>query len=111
MTETALYRYATPHFYTIDDFPEAYRDFTISAFYPSPWKGGWWRLRDAVDYCLTASKAVLQTAAVYRAGAALRQVPDGARHDRAVQEGAALRVDHPAGPVGPADGGAACSPS
>jgi len=66
LTETALYEYATPHFYTVDDFPEEYRDFTVSVFYPSPWKGGWWRLRDAVDYCLTASKAVLQTAANYR---------------------------------------------
>ena len=47
MSETALYRYATPHFYTLDDFPETYRDFTISSFYPSHWKGEWWRLRDA----------------------------------------------------------------
>jgi hypothetical protein len=38
----------------------------MSAFYPSPWKGGWWRLRDAVDYCLTATKAVLETASKYR---------------------------------------------
>jgi hypothetical protein len=66
LTETALYRYATPHFYTLDDFPESFRDFTMSVFYPSPWRGGWWRLRDAVDYCLTASKAVLQTAAENR---------------------------------------------
>ena len=66
LTETALYGYATPHFYTLNDFPEAYRDFTPSVFYPSPWKGGWWRLRDAVEYCLTASKAVLHTATVYR---------------------------------------------
>ncbi len=67
LTETALYRYATPHFYTLSDFPEEYRDFTPSVFYPSPWKGGWWRLKDAVDYCLTASKAVLHTAAKYPA--------------------------------------------
>lgn len=66
LTETALYHYATPHYYTLADFPEAYRDLTIGAFYPSPWKGGWWRLGDAVEYCLTASKAVLHTAAVYR---------------------------------------------
>ena len=66
MTETALYSYATPHFYNLRDFPEDYRDLTPSVFYPSPWKGGWWRLRDAVDYCLTASKAVLHTAALYR---------------------------------------------
>lgn len=66
LTETALYRYATPHFYTIRDFPEEYRDLTMSAFYPSPWKGGWWRLKDAVDYCITASMAVLDVAARYR---------------------------------------------
>ncbi len=66
LTETALYRYATPHFYTIRDFPPEYRDLTMSAFYPNPWKGGWWRLKDAVDYCLTASMAVLDVASKYR---------------------------------------------
>jgi len=66
LTETALYRYATPHFYTIRDFPQEYRDLTMSAFYPNPWKGGWWRLKDAVDYCLTASMAVLDVASKYR---------------------------------------------
>lgn len=66
VTETNLYRYATPRLYTLQDFPDEYQDFTPSVFYPSPWKGGWWRLRDAVEYCLTASKAVLHTAAVYR---------------------------------------------
>ena len=66
LTETALYRYATPHFYTIRDFPKQYQDLTMSAFYPSPWKGGWWRLKDAVDYCLTASMAVLDVASKYR---------------------------------------------
>lgn len=64
--ETALYRYATPHFYTVDDFPEPYRDFTPSIFYPNPWKGGWWRLKDAVEYVLTCSKSALHTAAKYR---------------------------------------------
>jgi hypothetical protein len=66
LTETALYRYATPHFYTLRDFPKEYQDLTMSAFYPNPWKGGWWRLKDAVDYCLTASKAVLDVASKYR---------------------------------------------
>ena len=66
LTETALYRYATPHFYTVRDFPEEYQDLTMSAFYPNPWKGGWWRLKDAVDYCLTASMAVMDVAAKYK---------------------------------------------
>ncbi len=67
LTETALYRYATPHFYTVNEFPREYQDLTMSAFYPNPWKGGWWRLKDAVDYCLTASRAVLDVCSKYRA--------------------------------------------
>ena len=65
-TETALYRYATPHFYTIADFPEYRRDLRPETLYNSPWKGGWWRIGDAVDYMVTSSKAVLDYAARYR---------------------------------------------
>ncbi len=65
-TETALYRYATPRFYTIDDFPPAARDLRAETLYPSPWPGGWWRLRDAVEYMATASLSVLDYAAKYR---------------------------------------------
>jgi len=65
-TETALYRYATPHFYTIGDFPADMRDLRPQSLYPSPWPGGWWRLRDAVDYMRTASMATLDYAAKYR---------------------------------------------
>jgi hypothetical protein len=65
-TETALYRYATPYFYTIDDYPQGMRDLRPGSLYSSPWTGGWWRLRDAVDYMLTASVAVLDYAAKYK---------------------------------------------
>ncbi|MFQ5703666.1 MAG: M14 metallopeptidase family protein [Gemmatimonadales bacterium] len=65
-TETALYRYATPHFYTLGDFPRNTRDLRPETLYPSPWRGGWWRLKDAVDYMRTASMAVLEYAAKYR---------------------------------------------
>jgi len=65
-TETALYRYATPHFYTIGDFPADMRDLRPQSLYPSPWPGGWWRLKDAVDYMRTASMATLDYAAKYR---------------------------------------------
>jgi len=65
-TETALYRYATPRFYTVDEFPKDRRDLRSEVFYSSPWKGGWWRLRDAVNYMEGASMAVLDTAAKYR---------------------------------------------
>lgn len=66
LTETGLYRYATPHHYTLNDFPESQKDMVMGVFYPNPWPGGWWRLGDAVDYCLTASKSVLEVAAKYR---------------------------------------------
>ncbi|HKJ00980.1 MAG TPA: M14 family zinc carboxypeptidase, partial [Longimicrobiales bacterium] len=65
-TETALYRYATPHFYTAADFPPDMRDLRAQSLYPSPWTGGWWRLADAVRYMHVASIAVLDYAAKYR---------------------------------------------
>jgi hypothetical protein len=65
-TETALYRYATPHFYTLSDFPDSRRDLRSESLYPSPWPGGWWRLGDAVEYMRVASLAVLDYAAKYR---------------------------------------------
>lgn len=64
-TETALYKYATPYFYTMKDFPKNRKDLRIESLYNSPWKGGWWRLRDPVEYMLTASKATLDYAAKY----------------------------------------------
>jgi len=65
-TETALYAYATPRFYTLNDFPQNMRDLRPQALYTSPWPGGWWRLRDAVEYMETASLSVLDYASRYR---------------------------------------------
>ncbi len=66
LTETQLYRYATPQHFTVEDFPEGHRDLTMGVFYPSPWPGGWWRLGDAVEYNSTACKAVLEVAGRYK---------------------------------------------
>ena len=65
-TETALYQYATPHEYTINDFPQNMRDLRPQSLYSSPWKPGWWHLRDAVDYMETASLATIEYAAKYK---------------------------------------------
>jgi hypothetical protein len=65
-TETALFRYATPRFYPVDEFPKEQRGLRSEVFYSSPWKGGWWRLRDAVNYMEGGSMSVLDTAAKYR---------------------------------------------
>jgi hypothetical protein len=65
-TETALYQYATPHDYTLQDFPANMRDLRPRSLYSSPWPPGTWRLRDAVDYMTTASYSVLEFAAKYK---------------------------------------------
>jgi hypothetical protein len=65
-TETALYRYATPRFYTVDEFPKEYQDLRALAMYTTPWEGGWWRLKDAVDYMVAGSMSVLDLAAKNR---------------------------------------------
>jgi hypothetical protein len=71
LTETALWRYATPHEYDPAKLPKRFRNGlptdVPTTFYPSPWRGGWWRLRDAVDYILTASLATLDIGARKRA--------------------------------------------
>ena len=36
------------------------------SLYSSPWKPGWWRLRDAVDYMETASLATIEYASKYK---------------------------------------------
>ena len=65
-TETALFQYATPHEYTITDFPQNQRDLRPQSLYSSPWPPGTWRLRDAVDYMETASLSVLEFASKYK---------------------------------------------
>ncbi|WP_293681610.1 MULTISPECIES: M14 metallopeptidase family protein [unclassified Spirosoma] len=64
-TETALYNYATPHFYTIRDFPQDKKELRVESLYSSPWPGGWWRISDAMAYMETASLATLDYAAKY----------------------------------------------
>ncbi|TFH66617.1 MAG: hypothetical protein E4G90_02615, partial [Gemmatimonadales bacterium] len=65
-TETALYSYATPRFYTPSDVMADDGDLRPQSLYSSPWPGGWWRLRDAVEYMETASISVLDFAAKFK---------------------------------------------
>ena len=70
LTETALHKYATPKFYSEGELPIRFADGTSatkpSTFYPDPWRGGWWRLSDAIDYMMTASLALLDVGARHK---------------------------------------------
>jgi hypothetical protein len=69
LTETSLYRYATPHCYTAEEIPDTFGERhkylpakIPSVNYTNPWLGGCWPLRKPVEYMLTASRATLDLA-------------------------------------------------
>jgi hypothetical protein len=70
LTETAGNTYATPEVYQARDFQGAFGNGAAtrepSMFYARPWMGGSWRLRDAIEYMLTADMALLTQAAARR---------------------------------------------
>jgi len=73
LTETA-HPSPTPEYYPPEQLPATVggrRSGDIptdrpSMYYPAPWKGGWLRFRDAIDYMITASMAVLDIGASRR---------------------------------------------
>lgn len=69
LTELASCKVATPIFQEKGDLQGGGRGFPSyqkMMNFPNPWPGGWWRLRDIVEYDLIAAKSILQTAAVNR---------------------------------------------
>ena len=65
LTETAGAGYATPRCYEEDEIPDTFGARagnlpakTPSTNYNNPWLGGCWHLRDAMDYMMTAARAV-----------------------------------------------------
>lgn len=65
-TETAGAGLANPRTYTINDIPQAYRDFRPQPLYPSPWRPGEWHLADSMKYMEVASISTLDFAARYK---------------------------------------------
>lgn len=59
--ELASCRIATPIYVEPNEVGEKQK-----MSYPSPWKGGWWRMRDIVDYELIGTFSVLENAALNR---------------------------------------------
>lgn len=69
LTEAASVRLATPVFLDRDDLRgggRGFPDHEPSVNFAAPWPGGWWRLRDIVDYELVCARSLLTLAARYR---------------------------------------------
>ncbi len=60
LSEMASARIATPIYIDPTELPQAYVEKRME--FPDPWPGGWWRLRDLVDYELTLSLSLVETA-------------------------------------------------
>jgi len=66
LTEVASVRIATPIFIDPGELhggAKGFPDYVRRSNFPSPWPGGWWRLRDIVDYELVATWAYLEAVA------------------------------------------------
>lgn len=69
LTEAASVRMASPIFLDPADLAgptRGFKDHRPAVNFVDPWPGGWWRLRDIVDYELVAARSVLTLAARYR---------------------------------------------
>lgn len=67
LTEAASPRIATPVFQEKSELRGArgLPDYTMTTAFPEPWPGGWWRLRDVVDYERLACLSLFTLAARY----------------------------------------------
>jgi len=69
LTEAASVKVATPIFIDKSQLRGGSRglpEYKQQENFPNPWPGGWWKLRDIVDYELVASFSLLETAATYK---------------------------------------------
>jgi hypothetical protein len=69
LTEVASARIATPVYVDPNELGGGRKglpEYKPQMNFPNPWPGGWWRLRDIVDYELIASNALLETCSSFR---------------------------------------------
>ena len=62
LSEAASVRVATPISIEPNELPTSFYDKRMD--FVDPWPGGWWRLRDIVDYELVLTKSLVKTAAL-----------------------------------------------
>ncbi|HEX8029932.1 MAG TPA: M14 metallopeptidase family protein [Vicinamibacterales bacterium] len=78
-TETQAAGMATTREFTLQNYPQDYKDLRPQALYASPWQPGKWSLRDAVEYMEVASLSVLDYAAKYKENVLLNRYRSGRR--------------------------------
>ncbi len=69
LTEAARVEIATPIFqphHTLKGYRRGLDKYALRTNFPEPWPGGWWRLRDIVDYELAAARSILDFVAAHR---------------------------------------------
>ncbi|HEX7706389.1 MAG TPA: M14 metallopeptidase family protein [Thermoanaerobaculia bacterium] len=69
LLEVASARIATPVYIEPNELRGGSKgliDYKPTINHPNPWRGGWWRLRDIIDYERIASDALIELAANYR---------------------------------------------
>ena len=64
LSEMASVRVATPVHIEPNEIPQSYYEKRMD--FIDPWPGGWWRLRDLVDYELTLSLSLVKTAYLHK---------------------------------------------
>ncbi len=64
LSEMASVRVATPVYIEPNEIPQSYYEKRME--FIDPWPGGWWRLRDLVDYELTLSLSLIKTAYLHK---------------------------------------------
>jgi len=64
LSEMASVKLATPIYVEPIEITKSYTQKGME--FPDPWPGGWWRLRDLVDYELTLSLSLVKTAALFK---------------------------------------------
>jgi hypothetical protein len=64
LSEMASARVATPIYIEPNEIPQAYYEKRME--FIDPWPGGWWRLRDLVNYELTLSLSLVKTAYLHK---------------------------------------------
>jgi hypothetical protein len=95
LLETASARIASPVYIEPNELRGGTKglvDYKATINHPNPWKGGWWRMRDIMDYERIASDALLELASRYREDL-LRNVATRARAAMALAKaGEAYRI-------------------